>query len=339
MTIQRIGSLFILAALLAAPSFAGGQNEGRPAGTSSGVTAAADRPTPRGGNNAAPLAPLPAAAALPDDQARFDSFVKSVDWLKANRAQVIVLDARSKAEYDAEHITGAVQAHWRDWSNVAVAQGEPGWSVLLPPEVLAQKLAALGIDGSKPVVIYNDPLKGWGEEGRQLWSLRVAGLTNTFVLNGGLSAWKAAGGAVDAQAVTPVAVAAPRLTYDPAYIATTDYIAARLDNLKLLDVREPEEYLGEKVYGERQKGRIPGARHTWFKDFYNADGTLQTPAQLRARFVSQGLELNDPVVAYCTGGIRSGFSTIALRVAGYRDVRNYDASFSEWAGTSQVIEN
>ena len=295
-------------------------------------------PAGRGGNNAAPLPALDGTEELPGDQDRFDSYVKSVDWLVENREDVIVLDARARAAFEAGHIPGAVQAHWHDWSNVSVAQGEPGWSVLLPPDELALKLAALGIDGSKPVVIYNDPLSGWGEEGRQLWSLRVFGLENTYLLNGGLAAWERAGGELSRTPVTPVAVAPPVPSPNWDLFADTDFVNANLGACQFLDVREPEEFNGDKVYGERRKGRIPGAQHTWFKDFYNPDGTLQTPAQLRARFQGLGIQLDETVIAYCTGGIRSGFSSIALKVAGYQDVRNYDASFSEWAGTDQIIE-
>lgn len=43
--------------------------------------------------------------------------------------------------------------------------GDKGWGTLLPKDDLAKKIGALGIDGSKPVVVYADP-KGWGEDGR-----------------------------------------------------------------------------------------------------------------------------------------------------------------------------
>jgi len=238
-------------------------------------------PAGRGGNNAQPLPALDPVAELPGDQERFESYVKSVEWLLENRDQVIVLDARSRAEFEAGHIPGAVQAHWTDWSNVAVAQGEAGWSVLLPPEELAPRLAALGIDGSKAVVIYNDPLSGWGEEGRQLWSLRVFGLENTYILNGGLAAWQRAGGEVSQNPVEPVAVAPPVANPNWSRFADTDFVNANLGACEILDVREPEEFNGDKVYGERQPGRVPGAQHTWFKDFYNQDGTLQTPLLCR----------------------------------------------------------
>ena len=65
----------------------------------------------------------------PEDQSRFDSYVWSVEKLIANYDKVIVLDARTKQEYDIEHLAGAVQAHWTEWSNVAIPQDNGTWAV------------------------------------------------------------------------------------------------------------------------------------------------------------------------------------------------------------------
>jgi thiosulfate/3-mercaptopyruvate sulfurtransferase len=294
-------------------------------------------PTLRAGNDAAPL-PALTGQAQPGDQERFGTYVVSVEWLQANYDKVIVLDARTKDEYQKGHLPNAVQAHWTDWANVSVKQGAPGWAVVLPPEELQKKFGELGIDGSKPVVAYNETLAGWGEEGRALWVFRVFGLANTYILNGGIKAWTAAGGATTKDVPDIIPVTGPQPAPNQDLIATTEYLAGKLNAVNLLDTREDEEYAGVKVYGEKEKGRIPGSKHIWFKDFYNADGTLQSPAQIRARVQKVGFDPKDEVVLYCTGGIRSGFATIALRIAGYDKARNYNASFSEWAGTDQQID-
>lgn len=272
------------------------------------------------------------------DQERFDSYVWSVEKLQENFDDVIVLDARSEDAYNKEHIVGAVNAKWQAWSNVEVPQDSGEWSLLYSPDVLAEKLAALGIDGSKPVIIYNDPLAGWGEEGRQLWSLRYYGLENTYILNGGISAWKAAGGEVtnDKTVITPTEK--PALTVDESYFASTDYVRDHLDTDNILDVRDDREFSAITNSGEKCNGRVPGSLHVWYKDLYHSDGTLLTPAEIRARVEPLGFTTDEPIVAYCTGGIRSGFATIALRIAGYDQARNYDASFSGWAGTDQEVD-
>ena len=188
------------------------------------------------------------------------------------------------------------------------------------------------------MIIYNDPLVGWGEEGRQLWSLRYYGLENTYILNGGISAWKAAGGEVTNKTTEITPSEKPALTVNEAYFASTEYVASHLDSDNIFDVRDDQEFAALTNSGEKSNGRIPGSQHVWYKDFYHSDGTLLTPAEIRARVEPLGFSTDEPIVAYCTGGIRSGFATIVLRIAGYEQARNYDASFSGWAGTDQTID-
>ena len=272
------------------------------------------------------------------DQERFDSFVWSVDKLKDNFDDVVIIDARAEDAYKDEHIPGAVNATWQSWSNVDVPQDSGEWSLLDDPDVLAEKLAALGIDGTKTVVIYNDPLNGWGEEGRQLWSLRYYGLDNSYILNGGIPAWKAAGGEVTDEKTEITPTDKPSLTKNDEFFASTEYLASHLDD-NILDVRDDQEYSALTNSGEKRNGRVPGSLHVWYKDFYHDDGTLFTPAEIRARVEPLGYSTDEPIIAYCTGGIRSGFSTIVLRIAGYDQARNYDASFSGWAGTDQNLDD
>lgn len=291
----------------------------------------------RTGENAAPLPPL-VGEEKSGDKEIFNSYVYSIEKLKADYDNVIVLDARTKEEYDQGHLPGAVHAHWTDWSNVQVEQGKKGWAEIFSNDVLKEKLGQLGIDGSKSVVIYNNPLIGWGEEGRQLWTLRVYGVNNSYILNGGLKKWLEAGGEVTKAIPTVALLKGPEPNPNTDLFASTDYFVKNFENVKILDAREDEEFVGLKTYGEKSTGRIPNSQHVWFKDFYNPDGTLQTPAQIRARIQTLGYGTDDEIVSYCTGGIRSGFATIALKIAGVEKARNYNGSFSEWVGTGQTID-
>lgn len=273
------------------------------------------------------------------DQERFDSYVWSVEKLKENYEDVVILDARDEEAYAKEHLVGAVNAKWQNWSNVDVAQDSGEWSLLESPEIVAEKLAELGIDGTKPVIIYNDPLAGWGEEGRQLWSLRYYGLEDSYILNGGITAWKDAGGEVTSETTEITPSEKPTLTVDESYFASTEYVAEHLDSDNILDARGDTEFAGTTNSGEKCNGRIPNSQHVWYKDLYHSDGTLLTPAEIRARVEPLGYTTDEPIISYCTGGIRSGFVTMALRIAGYDQARNYDASFSGWAGTDQEVDS
>lgn len=290
-------------------------------------------------NNSAVLATPTDVKEADGDQARWDSYVYSVEKLKVNYNDVIVLDARTKEEYDKGHLPGAVRAQWQDWSDVSVSQDSGDWAVIYPNEKLSEIFGNLGIDGTKPVVIYTDTFASWGEEGRQLWTFREFGLTDTYILDGGIKAWKDVGGEVTTEVtqITPVTGPAPNPNTD--LFADTAYLAGKLDTVKILDVREDAEYAGTKNYGEVTNGRVPNSKHIWFKDFYTPEGKLLSPAQIRARVEALGFTTDDEIVVYCTGGIRSGFTTMMLQIGGFTKARNYNASFSGWAGTKQKIDN
>lgn len=266
-----------------------------------------------------------------------ESYYVTPDWLKQNLDKVVIIDARAAKEYSAGHVKGAVNVTWQMLSNMSVKQGEANWGVILPQAELEAKLGSLGIDGSKTVIVYNDPA-GLGEEGRILWSLRIAGIENSKMLDGGYPAWTAAKGETSTDAVTPAA-ASFKITnpqYD-ALLATTDYVSANKDKIKLVDTRSTEEYNGSINHGENYNGakalgHIEGAISLPYSELYNDDGTIKSVADLKALFESKGLKPEDEIVTYCTVGIRSGFTAEIMRMCGYTNVKNYNGSFSEWAG-------
>ncbi|KMT22556.1 sulfurtransferase [Clostridium cylindrosporum] len=333
----------ILFALIVIGGFAGCDNKASvdTSSQSSKETKVADgkREIRTKGNDSAVLEAPSNTKELPGDKERFDSYVYSVDKLKADADKVVIIDARSKEDYDKGHIPNAVQAAWQDWANMDAKQDSGDWAKVLPNDKLSAIFGKLGIDGTKPVVIYNDPATSWGDEGRQLWTLRLFGLNNTYILNGGTKAWTEAGGELTKEKTNVKEVKGPTPKPNNELIVDTKYVANNLGKVNILDVREDEERAGTKNYGEASKGRIPESKHIWFKDFYNKDGKLLTPAQIRARVEAKGFKTSDEVITYCTGGIRSGFAAMMLQAAGYTKAKNYNVSFSAWAGTKQKIDS
>ena len=108
----------------------------------------------------------------------------------------------------------------------------------------------------------------------------------------------------------------------------------------LIDVRSPEEYLGERVspltspfdYGAERKGRIPGAKHLYYLDrLLNADGTFRTPAETIAEFEKEGAGADNDIVTYCRLSHRASLAWFAMtRLANQPNVRVYDGSWTEW---------
>ncbi len=262
--------------------------------------------------------------------------------LQENLANVLVVDARAEKEYKNGHVPGAINITWQMLSNMAPKQGETGWGVVLGKDELGAKLGSFGIDGTKDIIVYNDP-KGLGEEGRVLWMLKVAGIENVKIMNGGYPAWLELKGETSTEVPTITPVQFVIENYDNARIATTEDVKAGLGKVKLIDTRSPEEYKGESNHGENYKGekalgRIPGAIHLQYSDLYNVDGTIKSIADLQATFTALGLQPEDEIITYCTVGIRSGFTAEIMRMAGYTKARNYNGSFSEWAGSGNEYE-
>jgi len=109
------------------------------------------------------------------------------------------------------------------------------------------------------------------------------------------------------------------------------------DDLVIIDVREKKEYEGATDFGEARGGHLPGAVNLTFNQFLNEDGTLKTATQIKAILDTNGINADDDIVTYCTAGIRSAHMQIVLTMLGYENVRNYDASFHEWAGNPELL--
>ena len=259
-----------------------------------------------------------------------------VSWLKANLSEVVILDARSEKAYKAGHIPGAINSPWSSWTDPPIGkQGDPGWNTTMANDKLGAYVGSLGIDGKKPVVIYGEPYS-FGEDGRVLWELRLVGVNNVRILDGGFPAWKVAGGEVtkEAHSVTPVPFTVKEI--DGSYVVSREEMIADWKKFKIIDARSAAEYKGDTDHGEKRRGHIPGASCIPFDSVYNDDGTVIEPDKMRELFLSMGVKPGDQVVTYCTIGIRSGFLAMMFRLSGWEDARNYEASFSEWAGNDNL---
>lgn len=271
----------------------------------------------------------PAASALAAD------FISAAD-LNGQLDGTVVIDARADKDYAAGHIPGAINAIWQLFAKVA--EGKPGdkdWGTLNSAADIAAKLGELGVDTAKPIVVYTAP-GGWGEDGRIVWMLRMAGFSNTKMLDGGYGAWTAAGYEVSTEPVKATPTTVTIASLDQSLNATTDEVSAGLGTLKIVDARSEKEYGGATDFGEARGGHLPGAINVPFGSIFNDDGTIKSEADLKAMFTGAGIAPTDDIVVYCTKGIRSAHMALVLRAIGYEKARNYDASYYEWAGNTSL---
>lgn len=257
----------------------------------------------------------------------------TVDWLQENLDSVCVVDARSTSAYYASHIPGAVSANWNNLSNLAVEEGEKGWAELLDADTLAAALALEGITNDRPIVVYTNVNDGWGEDGRTMWTLQMAGFDDVHILDGGWGAWVAAKGEMEDAIVTDVESTTAIQQVD------TAYVKKHLDTAIIVDARAEAEYNGETNMGEAQLGHIPGAVNVPSVSLFNQNGTLKSAEELAEIFEAAGLTDKDAeIITYCTGGVRAANVAEVLADQGYTNVNVYAASFAEWAGQGNEVE-
>lgn len=259
-------------------------------------------------------------------------------------APPVVLDARDRRAFEAGHVPGSRSVDWRDFSAVRPAgfafvfRGSSRWGLLASGVKLAPKLRALGLSMSRPVVVVGSP-DGWGEEGRIGWMLLYLGARDVALLDGGFPAWRTLED-VRIERGPPRDAGPPAGDFEPAPSPERRIAADALRDLLasrppvLLDARTPEEFAGKRLTGQPRGGRLPGARLVPLAALRRADGTYASAEALAAAVGS--LPAGQPVVTYCTGGVRSALLAFLLEARLGTVVANYDGSLWEWSSREDL---
>ena len=187
---------------------------------------------------------------------------------------------------------------------------------------LGAGLGALGVDLSRPVVVYDEP--GSFAAGRAWWVLRWAGL-EVRVLDGGLRAWVASGRGLETD--EPDAAPGRPLLLTTGHLPTLDADEVAAFDGVLIDVRGPARYRGEVEPIDPKAGHIPGAVNRPVTGFWDADGLLPPPDALADLLA---LPEGRPVAVYCGSGVSAAQVVLALASLGV-DAALYPASWSGWS--------
>ena len=165
---------------------------------------------------------------------------------------------------------------------------------------------------------------------RAFWVLEYLGYNNVHLLDGGIAAWRRAGGTVTHTAELPKPTAC-RYSVQPHLVAThVDVRAAIKDPAVLIvDTRSRAEWLGDDARAQRN-GTVPTAVHQDWRHHLRADGRLRPVQELSALFAEIGATRERPIIAFCNTGYRSAHAYLALRLIGHTAVRNYVGSWQEW---------
>ena len=245
---------------------------------------------------------------------------------------LVVIDVRGDAAYEyGGHIPGAVHTTWHRFSDPnAVAKG------LLDPDIkrMERRMQDLGLNQDSEIVIYSNPFDNWGDEGRMYWMLEYFGHTKMRILDGGWVKWTAEQRPFEHGRVTPKPGNFTIKLVGRTIISKDELRALVKESqgkFSILDARSLEEFLGKEVSGIPRPGHIPSAIHVPWNGFLNTNATVKDLSAIKANLEEKGLTPENDIVCYCTGGVRSAWLYFVLKLAGYRNVRNYPGSWWEWS--------
>lgn len=258
---------------------------------------------------------------LADHLSAPDLFVIDASW------HLPTANRDAKAEYLAGHIPGAVH-----FDIDAVSDQKSSLPHMLPdPIAFSSAMRTLGLGDGMRVVVYDS--YGLFSAPRVWWTLRTFGVTDVYVLEGGLPAWKEAGLPLEEG---PVRKQPRHFTarLDHGAVANLDDVKKALaSGAQVVDARAGDRFRGEAPEPRPglKSGHMPGAKNLPWTDIIE-NGRLKSAAALASAFEGAGVDLSKPVLTTCGSGVSAAILSLALETAANRPAPVYDGSWAEWGG-------
>jgi len=236
----------------------------------------------------------------------------------------LLIDLRPAEEFAVSRLAGAV--HLDLWGLSLIDTSEAPLRAFT--WMIGHLFALRGVTPDRPVVLYESD--SGLRAARAYWFLDYLGHPDATILDGGVKAWTRAGGEMTTAVTAPVA-SDWHGTPDASKVASWREVRDVLGepSTAIVDTRSEAEYYGEAVRAKRG-GAVPGAVHLEWKQNLDKDGRYKPVAELRAMYEGLGVTPEREVVTYCQGGYRAAHTYVALKLAGFKNLRNYTGSWKEW---------
>lgn len=257
----------------------------------------------------------------------------STEWADEHKGdsdvQLVEVDVDNSA-YESGHIEGAIAWNWTTQLNDEVTRD------ILSPEQMAELLGQSGITPDTTVVLYGDNNNWFAAFA--YWQLKMFGHDKVKLINGGRVKWELENREYTKDVPQVSKVEYPVKAADPSLRALQpDVVSALNTATALVDVRSPQEFSGDVIAPPgmtetaQRGGHIPGAANIPWKQATEEDGTFKSPEELKKLYADKGVTSDKNVITYCRIGERSAHTWFALHeLLGFKNVRNYDGSWTEW---------
>jgi len=259
----------------------------------------------------------------------------STEWaaehLNDPKIRLVEVDVDTTA-YDEGHISGAVGWNWRTQLQDNVRRD------LIEKSALEDLLGKSGISNDTTILLYGDNNNWFAAYA--FWQLKYYGHKDVRLINGGRKKWAAEKRPLttNVSKVTPATYHAGEP--DESIRAYREQVSAAINKIgaaSLVDVRSVDEFSGKVIAPSgmsetaQRGGHIPGAANIPWSQAANEDGTFKSASILKQLYEGKGVDGRGEVISYCRIGERSAHSWFALKyLLGYKDVKNYDGSWTEW---------
>lgn len=263
--------------------------------------------------------------------------IVTVEWLREHieDENVRIIDCRfdlanpnwGREKYEEEHILHALYFDLNlDLSSPVTEHG--GRHPLPNIEEFADKLSQAGIGEHTTVIAYDS--QAGAKASRLWWLLNYVGHEKVYILDGGFPAWKENG-----LHTTPNIPVIARKPFIPEIqenmLVTMEDVRGKIRagaNMTLIDSREPKRYAGAEELVDSKAGHIPTAVNYFWKDGILESGHLKNEEEQQGRF--QNLDKEKETIVYCGSGVTACPNIVALKLAGFQNVKLYTGSWSDW---------
>src|SRR5271169_2895930 len=253
------------------------------------------------------------------------------DHLSDPKIRLVEVDVDTTA-YDQGHVAGAVGWNWQTQLQDNIRRD------LITKQALEQLLGQSGISNDTIVVVYGDNNNWFASYA--LWQMKYYGHNDVRLMNGGRKKWLEEKRAIttDAPKIQPTNYTAK--APDASIRAKREDIFSVLERrspAQMVDVRSADEFSGKVIAPPgmtetaQRGGHIPGAASIPWAQAVAEDGTFKPADALKQLYAGKGVTGDQEVIAYCRIGERSSHTWFVLKyLLGYKNVRNYDGSWTEW---------